>query len=81
MTCGIRTRRLLLLAARCTSSSQRLGHAAPVVTLTMYAHVVPGSQRETADLFARLVAGARLSYEAEASERRHGPVQAGNQLL
>jgi integrase len=38
--------------------SQRLGHASPVVTLTVYAHVVPGSQREAADLFARLVAGA-----------------------
>ena len=26
--------------------SQRLGHASPVVTLTVYAHVVPGSQRK-----------------------------------
>ncbi|HEY0718700.1 MAG TPA: site-specific integrase, partial [Streptosporangiaceae bacterium] len=38
--------------------SQRLGHASPVVTLTVYAHVVPGSQREAAEMFARLVAGA-----------------------
>ena len=38
--------------------SQRLGHASPVVTLTVYAHVVPGSQREAAELFARLVSGA-----------------------
>jgi integrase len=35
--------------------SQRLGHASPVVTMTVYAHVLPGSQRESANLFARLV--------------------------
>ncbi len=35
--------------------SQRLGHASAVVTMTVYAHVLPGSQREAADLFARLV--------------------------
>jgi integrase len=35
--------------------SQRLGHASPVVTMTVYAHVLPGSQREAASLFARLV--------------------------
>jgi integrase len=34
---------------------QRLGHASPVVTMTVYAHVLPGSQREAADLFAQLV--------------------------
>lgn len=39
--------------------SQRLGHATPMVTLTIYAHVMPGSQRETADTFARLVREAR----------------------
>ena len=33
--------------------SQRLGHASPMVTLTVYAHVMPGNQRETADTFAR----------------------------
>jgi integrase len=38
--------------------SQRLGHASPVVTMTVYAHVLPGSQREAASLFARLVAEA-----------------------
>lgn len=38
--------------------SQRLGHASPVVTMTVYAHVLPGSQREAADLFARLVGEA-----------------------
>jgi integrase len=35
--------------------SQRLGHASPVVTMTVYAHVLPGSQREAADRFAALV--------------------------
>jgi integrase len=38
--------------------SQRLGHASPVVTMTVYAHVLPGSQREAADRFAALVGGA-----------------------
>jgi hypothetical protein len=27
--------------------SQRLGHASPMVTLTVYAHVMPGNQRDT----------------------------------
>ena len=35
--------------------SQRLGHASPVVTMTIYAHVLPGSQRTAADTFARLI--------------------------
>jgi integrase len=39
--------------------SQRLGHASPMVTLTIYAHVMPGSQRETANTFARLIREAR----------------------
>jgi integrase len=39
--------------------SQRLGHATPMVTLTIYAHVMPGNQRETANTFARLVREAR----------------------
>jgi integrase len=38
--------------------AQRLGHASPVVTMTVYAHVLPGSQREAADLFARLIGEA-----------------------
>jgi integrase len=39
--------------------SQRLGHASPVVTMTVYAHVLPGSQREAVGTFARLVREAR----------------------
>jgi integrase len=38
--------------------SQRLGHASAVVTMTVYAHVLPGSQREAADLFARIISAS-----------------------
>jgi integrase len=39
--------------------SQRLGHASAVVTMTVYAHVLPGSQRDAADRFAALIGGVR----------------------
>jgi integrase len=39
--------------------SARLGHASPVVTMTVYAHVLPGSQRHAADHFAALVEGGK----------------------
>lgn len=38
--------------------SERLGHASPTITLTVYAHVLPGDQRDAADSFAALVAQA-----------------------
>ena len=38
--------------------SERLGHASVTVTLSVYAHVLPGDQRQTAARFAALVAGA-----------------------
>jgi integrase len=38
--------------------SARLGHASAVVTMTVYAHVLPGSQRDAADRFAQLVGRA-----------------------
>ncbi|MEV4888979.1 site-specific integrase [Nonomuraea sp. NPDC055795] len=38
--------------------SERLGHASPTVTLTVYAHVMPGNQRDAAYQFAALVADA-----------------------
>lgn len=38
--------------------SARLGHASSVVTMTVYAHVLPGSQREAATRFAELVEAA-----------------------
>ncbi len=46
---------LLLLGVPVHVVSQRLGHASPVVTMTVYAHVLPGSQREAAELFAKAV--------------------------
>ena len=39
--------------------SERLGHASPTITLQVYAHVMPGNQRDAADLFARLVREAK----------------------
>jgi integrase len=38
--------------------SERLGHASVTVMLSVYAHVLPGDQRQTAARFAALVAGA-----------------------
>jgi integrase len=38
--------------------SERLGHANPTITLTVYAHVLPGNQKDAADSFAALVAEA-----------------------
>jgi hypothetical protein len=46
---------LLLFGVPVHVVSQRLGHASPVVTMTVYAHVLPGSQREAANLFARKI--------------------------
>lgn len=46
---------LLLAGVPVHVVSQRLGHASPVVTMTVYAHVLPGNQHEAATLFARLV--------------------------
>jgi integrase len=37
--------------------SERLGHANATITLGVYAHVMPGMQREAADKFAALVFG------------------------
>jgi integrase len=38
--------------------SERLGHASVTVTLGIYAHVMPGDQKQAAARFAELVAGA-----------------------
>ncbi|HEV8528143.1 MAG TPA: integrase [Actinomycetes bacterium] len=37
--------------------SERLGHSSPTITLGVYAHIMPGMQREAADTFAALVFG------------------------
>jgi integrase len=39
--------------------SERLGHANATITLSVYAHVMPGNQRDAADLFARLIGEAK----------------------
>lgn len=46
---------LLLAGVPVHVVSQRLGHASPVITMSVYAHVLPGSQRQAADSFARLI--------------------------
>jgi integrase len=37
--------------------SERLGHATPSFTMTVYQHVLPGMQAEAASTFADLVFG------------------------
>jgi integrase len=51
------THATLLLAAgtRVEVVSERLGHASPMITLTVYAHVRPGDQRDAAELLASLL--------------------------
>jgi integrase len=51
------THATLLLANRepVKTVSERLGHASATITMQVYAHVLPGSQREAAELFAALV--------------------------
>lgn len=38
--------------------SERLGHANPAFTMTVYQHVIPGMQEEAASLFSDLIFGA-----------------------
>jgi len=37
--------------------SERLGHASATITLQVYAHVMPGNQRDAAELFGSLIKG------------------------
>jgi integrase len=37
--------------------SQRVGHASPLITMTIYQHVLPGDDRATADVGARTILG------------------------
>lgn len=46
---------LLLAGVPVHVVSQRLGHSSPVVTMTVYAHVLPGNQQDAANTFARLI--------------------------
>jgi integrase len=54
------THATLLLANRepVKTVSERLGHASATITMQVYAHVLPGSQRDAAELFARLIGEA-----------------------
>jgi integrase len=38
--------------------SERLGHATPAFTMTVYQHVLPGMQAEAANTFGELIFGA-----------------------
>ena len=35
--------------------SERLGHSTPAFTMAVYQHVLPGMQRDAADMFARTI--------------------------
>lgn len=37
--------------------SERLGHANPAFTITVYPHIIPGMQADAASVFSDLVAG------------------------
>ena len=37
--------------------SERLGHANPAFTITVYQHIIPGMQADAATVFSNLVAG------------------------
>ena len=38
--------------------SERLGHSTPAFTMAVYQHVLPGMQRDAADMFARMIGDA-----------------------
>jgi integrase len=40
--------------------SERLGHSSAVVTMTVYAHVLPGGQREAADSLDAMIGQAQV---------------------
>ena len=48
---------LLTVGVPVHAMSARLGHRSAVVTMTVYAHVLPGSQRDAAERFAAIVGG------------------------
>jgi integrase len=53
------THATLLLAAGVPVKvvSERLGHVTPMITLTVYAHTMPGMQRDAVDRLAEAVFG------------------------
>jgi len=49
---------LLLAGVPVHVVSQRLGHASPVVTMTTYAHVMPGNDADAVTTFASVIEAA-----------------------
>ena len=43
------------LAGEYEAVAERFGHAGATITLQVYAHVMPGTRRDAAELFASLV--------------------------
>lgn len=61
--------------------SERLGHSSPVVTLTIYAHVLPGNQRDAAYQFAAIIADAGVKQAGSITGASEAvPEAAGPQL-
>jgi integrase len=54
--------------------AQRLGHASPTITLSIYGHVLPGQGQQAAARFAALVEGGRRS--GRGGRRHRCPVDA-----
>jgi hypothetical protein len=54
-----------------TTVSQSLGHSSPAVTMTIYAHVVPGATRRAAERLAATIKQARTTWRDPGSLTWH----------
>jgi integrase len=45
--------------------SRRLGHSTVQITMDLYGHILPGAQREAADLMGELVRPVRVDKSVE----------------
>lgn len=61
------TSQLLAAGADLTAVSKRLGHSSPLMTAKVYAHVIPGRDREAAERWER--------FQVESKEQQKGKVQ------
>ncbi|HHY93113.1 MAG TPA: tyrosine-type recombinase/integrase, partial [Firmicutes bacterium] len=61
----------LMLAAgeELTVVQQRLGHEKPTTTAAIYAHAIPGRQKEAADRFEELLRGSKKKARATIGRR------------
>lgn len=57
-------------------ASQRLGHSNPTITMKIYAHALPGWQRQTADDFARTLAKSQKGSGGRVHEDETGETAA-----